>query len=99
MDPKPFKRLPRRRKVMRPGLPSDLPQFFSVNEGVGVESSPERLVRLCRLDEVSRIKWQDLHIFGEEVCSGWESFAAFRIGVSSFLDEIAYVISSPCCAE
>jgi hypothetical protein len=85
------------RAINRPELPADFASFYAENEGVGLESSPDRIVRLCRLDEVAHIGWRDLHIFGQEECPGWELFEGFRIGVSSFFDEIAYVLRSPCC--
>lgn len=97
LDPKPFEPLAEPRLLNRPELPPDLAQFYEQNEGVGLESRPDRLIRLCRLDEVARVGWPDLHIFGENDCTGWNSFAGFRIGVSSFFDEILYVIDSPCC--
>jgi hypothetical protein len=84
--------------VERPDLPDDLSRFYAEHEGVGLESSLDRLVRLCRLDEVARIGWRDLHFFGAEECRGWEGFAALRIGMSSYLDEIVYVLDAPCCS-
>lgn len=97
MDSKPFERLSVPRNVEHYGLPSDLAAFYAENEGVGLESNPERVVRLCRLDEVARIEWRDLHIFGADECVGWKSFSAYRIGVSSFFDEIVYVLAAPVC--
>lgn len=97
MDQNPSVRFTSQRSVEGLGLPKDLAQFYAENEGVGLESSPDRLVRLCRLDEVARIGWSDLHIFGADTCPGWEQFAAYRIGVSSFFDEILYVLDAPSC--
>jgi hypothetical protein len=79
------------------GLPADLVAFYAENEGVGLESPPDRLVRLCRLDEIRRIGWSDLHILGADQCPGWEHFAAYRIGMSSCFDEIVYVLDAPSC--
>ena len=97
LNQKPFNRLPTVRRLATDNLPSDLVSFYSQYEGVGLESSPDRLVRLCRLNEVVRITWSHLHIFGKEPFAGWESFRGFRIGMSSFFDDIIYVSSSPCC--
>jgi len=97
LDPKPFVRLMTPRMVKQFGLPSDLARFYSENEGVGRESSPSRFVRLCRLDEVARIAWRDIHIFGTDEFLGWGQFAAYRIGISAFGDEIVYVLNAPVC--
>jgi hypothetical protein len=97
VDPKPFVRLTSPRVVERPGLPKDLVVFYAENEGVGLKSNPDRVVRLCRLDEVSRIGWRDLHILGTDEYPGWERFAAYRIGVGPYFDEIVYVLDAPAC--
>lgn len=97
LNQKPFDRLPTAGRLVADNLPADLVSFYSQYEGVGLESSPDRLVRLCRLNEVERIAWSDLHNFGDEPFAGWESFAGLRIGNSSFFDDIIYVSSSPCC--
>jgi hypothetical protein len=99
VDPKPFERLVVPRALSRADLPADLAKFYAENEGVGLESSPDRIVRLCRVDEVVRVAWRDLHVLGQDEGPGWESFAAFRIGLSSFFDEIVYVLDSPCCSR
>ena len=98
MNPKPFVRLKQPRFLIRPDLPADLVKFYEQNEGVGLESSPNRVVRICRLKEVTRIGWRNLHILGREECPGWERFAGLRIGISSFFDEIVYVLDAPCCS-
>jgi hypothetical protein len=98
LNPKPFVKLKVPRFLIRPDLPPDLVKFYEQNEGVGLESSPLRVVRICRLDEVTRIGWRDLRVLGEEECPGWEGFAGLRIGISSFFDEIVYVLHSPCCS-
>lgn len=98
MDQRPFQRLARPRRVEIDNLPADLMAFYSENEGVGLESSPDRLVRLCQLNEVAAITWSDLHIFGKDPVAGWESFRGLRIGVSSFFDDIVYATSSPSCS-
>jgi preprotein translocase subunit Sec61beta len=88
------------RFVIRPDLPADLVKFYEQHEGVGLESSPDRVVRICLLDEASRISWQDLHVIGMDTVPGWsEGFAAVRIGISQFFDEILYVLKAPVCAE
>jgi hypothetical protein len=97
MDPKPFVHLTAERTVEQLRLPPDLARFYAESEGVGLGSSQERVVRLCRLDEIARIGWRDLHIFGARKCPGWEGFAAYRIGVSPFFDEILYVLDAPSC--
>jgi hypothetical protein len=98
MDPKPFEKLAAERAVEPLRLPSELANFYAKNEGVGLGSSLDRIVRLCRLDEVARIGWRDLHIFGANKHPlGWEGFAAYRIGVSPFFDEIVYVLDAPIC--
>jgi hypothetical protein len=98
-DPMPYRRLPSPRNVVERHLPDDLRKFFALNEGVGLESDPERTVRLCKLSEVKAIKWADLHILGkDEPDQGWNEFAGYRVGVSSFFDEIVYVIKAPACA-
>ncbi|MFL5339920.1 MAG: hypothetical protein ACJ8F7_07205 [Gemmataceae bacterium] len=97
MDQKPFVRLTAPRIVEQLGLPTDLAQFYSENEGVGGESSADRIVRLCRLNEVARIVWREVHIFGVDDFPGWEQFAAYRVGISLFLDEIVYVLNAPVC--
>jgi hypothetical protein len=97
MDQKSFKRLAAPRAVNRPDLPLDLARFYAKHEGVGLESTPKRIVRLCRLNEVTRIGWRDLHILGAADCLGWEDFAGYRIGISSFFDELVYVLHAPSC--
>lgn len=97
IDQKPFQPLPTARSLSRDDLPTDLANFYSHNEGVGLESSPDRLVRLCLLNEVQRIGWSDLHVFGSEPIPGWEQFSGYRVGISSFFDEIIYTVHSPCC--
>jgi hypothetical protein len=98
LGPKPFVELPTPRPIHSLGLPDDLTRFYAMNEGVGLESNPERLVRLCKLTEVQPITWKDLHIFGREAPpKDWENFAGYRIGISSFFDEIVYVTAAPVC--
>src|SRR5262245_22307286 len=99
MDPKPFVQLGAIREVNRPELPSDLAEFYARHEGIGLESSPDRTVRLCRLDEVARIGWKDLQLVtANEVPEGWEGFAAFGIGMGRFFEEIVYVLNAPSCS-
>ena len=98
MDHRPFRPLARPRKIVRMGLPAELLQFYARNEGVGLESTAKRLVRLCRLSEVETHAWRDIHIFGDdEPEAGWDEFEAVSIGVSSFFDWIYLVQRAPCC--
>lgn len=97
MNQRPFRRQLWPRKVNRSDLPADLVRFFTWYEGVGRESSPDRLLRLCTLSEIEQIGWEGIPIFGREPVPGWESFQAFRIGNSAYFDEIVYVVDCPCC--
>jgi len=98
-DPMPYRRLVAPREITDRHLPDDLRRFYAQSEGVGLDSDPERIVRLCKLAEVKAVRWADLHIFGKEQPGpGWEEFAGYRIGVSSFGDEIIYVLKAPVCA-
>jgi hypothetical protein len=100
MDLKPFVRLPAPRAVNRPELPPDLTEFYAEHEGIGLESSSDYPVRLCRLDEVDRIGWKDLLSFSasaDDVPEGWRGLAGFLIGVGTFGEEILYVLDAPCC--
>jgi len=99
MDAKPFTPLERPRAVARVDLPPDLLRFFRHNEGVGLESSHERDIRLCRLSEVKEYAWRDVPIFGADDDPGWDDFRGLYIGVSSFLDRIFWVRKAPCCPE
>ena len=100
MDSRPFIRLPSSRVVSRPELPSDLAAFYSDYEGVSCGSDPrDRNVRLCTLDEAILIGWKDVHILGQDEVPGWRGFAAIRIGISSYFDEILYVLDAPICAR
>lgn len=98
-DPMPYRRLVVLREVPDRRLPDDLRRFYARNEGVGLDSDPERIVRLCKLAKVKAVRWADLHIFGKhQPGRGWKEFAGYRIGVSSFFDEIIYVLKAPVCA-
>lgn len=94
---RPYCRLNPRRKLRFPELPTDLANFYCGYEGVGLASEGDHSVRLCRLDEVVRIGWSDVHILGAEPLDGWESFDGYRIGIGMFFDEIVYVINAPVC--
>lgn len=96
-NPQPFAPLSAARNIERLNLPEDLAEFYRHNEGVGLESDPERLIRLCQLAEVEQIGWSDLHVIGEDSLEGWEHFSGYRIGISSFFDEIVYVLNAPTC--
>ena len=95
MDHKPIVRLAAPRNVEQLGMPTDLAQFYSENDGAGLEIDTDRVVRLCSLNEVARIGWRNVNV--PDDYPGWEQFAAYRIGISPFLDEIVYVLSAPVC--
>jgi hypothetical protein len=78
-------------------MPEPLRHFYRTHEGIGLESPPDRAVRLARLDEVQHVTWKDLHIVGDDEPphEGWKSFAAWRIGYSDMLDEIVFVVRAP----
>jgi hypothetical protein len=97
MDAKPFLPLERPRVVGRRDLPPDLLWFYERNEGVGLESSSERIVRLCRLAEIKEYAWHDVPIFGDDNDPDWQDFLGLYIGVSSFHDRIYWVRRAPCC--
>lgn len=63
---------------------------------MGLESTPECSVRLCRLEEVQRVTVVDLrHFCGDD--SAWANFAGYQIGISPFFDRVVYVLSAPVC--
>lgn len=97
MGPKPFQPLKTPRVVDRADLPPELVRFYERNEGVGLETSPERLVRLCTLAELQEYAWRDVPIFGSDPEPGWDDFRGIYIGVSSYHDGIYRVRSAPCC--
>src|SRR5262245_15898568 len=77
-------------------MPQDLRDFYATREGIGLASTPDRPVRLCKLAEVARIGWEDLDIIvrGKRAVA-WENFFAIRLGSSCFGDEIVWVLSAP----
>jgi hypothetical protein len=97
MDLKPFIRLTARRLVRRPELPADLAEFYAEHEGVGLECGigPNRVVRLCKLDEVARVMWGDVAV--ADVPEGWEGFDAFQVGIGRFGEKIVYILDAPSC--
>lgn len=95
MDLKPFVQLAAPRAVNRPELPKDLTEFYTWHEGIGLNSTWERPVQLCTLDEVARIGWKDLEV--GHIPEGWEEFDAFRIGIGMFFVWIVYVLKAPSC--
>ncbi len=98
MDKRPFIQLSAPRIVNRPDLPPDLAEFYTRHEGVGVDSPADRTVRLCKLEEVARFGWKDLHsLFGDDTPEGWEGFAAFLIGIGISFEKIVYVLDAPSC--
>jgi hypothetical protein len=98
MDPKPFKPLKRPRRISRRDLPKDLAEFYRTNEGVGLNSSSDRVVRLCKLSEVFDHGWSEIPLFGEYTEPGWEGFRGMYIGASQFGDIIYRVRKAPCCS-
>jgi len=76
-----------------------LAEFYAEHEGIGLESSIDYPVRMCKLDQVARVGWNDLYADSgeDDLPPGWEAFAAFRIGVSPFGAQILYVVDAPCC--
>ena len=92
-----YSKLKKSRDVSSQSLPTDLAKFYSHHEGCGLASSPEIPIRFCRLDEVKRCAWRDVHIFGSDECPGWESFDAYFIGLGSFFEEFFCVVSAPVC--
>src|SRR5688500_13228855 len=94
---RPFFTLRKPRTVARAGLPPDLATFCRSHEGIGIEHPPDRFVRMCKLDEVRRVGWKDLHIVGDDVPpdDGWANFAGYRVGYSDMLDEIVWAVSAP----
>src|SRR5262245_3480845 len=96
-DLKPFVPLAAPRVVNRPELPPDLAEFYSGHEGVGLERDPDLPVRLCRLEEVALVRWNDLLPHLDDVPKGWEGFAAVRVGLGMFGDQILYVLHAPSC--
>jgi len=93
----PFQQLPSHREVTQEGFPEELSEFYQNYEGIGLESSPDNPIRICRLEEAIRISCSELDLLGGEVLEGWESFSAIRLGMSPFFDEIVSVIEAPCC--
>ena len=93
---KPFTDLKTPRSIDVKGLPENLRKFYSLHEGNGLENSPDSVVRMCKLSELKPTVWKDLHIFGQDnPPKGWETFSGYKIGLSTFFDEIVYVISAP----
>lgn len=77
-------------------MPEPLRRFFETNEGIGVETSPDRPIRIAKLKEAGPVQWKDMHIIGTYEPPGeWKQFAGWRIGYSDTLDEIVYVIRAP----
>jgi hypothetical protein len=77
-------------------LPDDLRQFYSTCEGVGLDSTSDRPVRLCRLNELRPVSLQDIGMFrGYEPEDSWADFSGVRIGAGCFGDEIVYILRAP----
>lgn len=63
---------------------------------LGYKNSWERPVRVCRLNEVTRVGWNGL-LTVADAPEGWERFDAYRIGMRMFFDEIVYMLHAPSC--
>src|SRR5260370_6520885 len=70
-------------------------------EGMGLESSEDHSIRLCKLDEIRPVRRDDIRVFGKSEGDdpGWADFAGFLLGLSWFRDEIVYVVSAPVCSS
>src|ERR1041384_6141668 len=97
MDITPFKRLTRRRAIRRPELPRNVTEFYAKHEGVGLESSQKRAIRLCKLSEIEHVGCRDIMSLGPDVSGGWENFEGLRLGTTSCFDDVVYVTSAPVC--
>jgi hypothetical protein len=98
VDLTPYVRLPSKRSIAIDWLPQDLCDFYASHEGVGLESSSDRPVRICRLDEVTTVMMHDLHLFDDfPLEGGWADFSAIRIGTGCFFDELVYITQAPVC--
>lgn len=94
----PFIELFPSRTVGRTDIPDDLRRFYAAHEGSGMESPPNRCVRLATLAEVRRVHWADLHGLGlDPAPPEWEAFDGWLVGSGEFFDEIIYATSAPCC--
>lgn len=99
MESRPFSLLATSRDLGRNDLPPELARFYEKNEGIGLQSPADRIVRLCRLSEVKTCAWRDVPIFGSEDEAGWNDFEAFHVGVSLYHDGIYWVRQAPCCPK
>ena len=95
MDLTPFRRLAAPRAVDR-RLPPELADFYARHEGVGLDTGPDRFVRLCTLGEVVRVGWADVGSVGD-VPEAWGRFAALRVGLGMQGEWIVYVLDAPSC--
>jgi len=95
MEQKPFVALSRSRTVI--DLPSDLASFYSQHDGIGLESSPDVSIRLCKLREIRRVDSQDILVLKDRDSTAWRAFSGLSIGIDSWFDDVVYVLSAPCC--
>jgi hypothetical protein len=95
-DPAPFIKLSAARKLGIPWLPRDLRGFYRTHEGVGLDSSSDRHVRLCKLRQLRRLRRSDVYVLDSlEATSEWQSFDAILVGTSSYGDQIVYALDLP----
>jgi hypothetical protein len=85
----------------RPELPGDLVRFFAEIERVGLETTVDHNVRLCRLGEVQPVRCCDIEVLRDDEANGgpWIGFSGFQIGKSSYFDEIVYAVTAPVCQK
>lgn len=96
MDPKPFIELKKLRRVSVDWMPGDLKEFYEAHEGLGLSSTVDSDVRLCKLREVKQITFADLdYVIGPKPSAGWKAFSAIRFAMGCFGDHICYVKSAP----
>jgi hypothetical protein len=79
--------------VGRSDLPDDLANFYTWNEGIGLGCDSGITVRLCKLDELRRMKSNRFDF--DFVPLVWRGFEAIRIGLGTCGEEVAYVLSCP----
>lgn len=93
MGLKPFIELTNTRISSHLNLPKDLADFYTCNEGIGLQCDPAITVRLCKLDELFRT---DINQLGYKLVSQvWERFEAIQIGLGTCGETITYVLSCP----
>lgn len=97
---RPFVALQSPRDVGDKSLPQELADFYTHNEGIGLESCGRRYVRLCQLAEIERHKWHDVHLKENDDSPGWvDGFEGILIGYGQFWDGIYLVQNAPSCPK